>query len=57
MEFEYKIELVGEGEYGRLDATTGRWSGLMEKLVEGVGSAVKLDKYEYHLGERTTSFV
>ncbi|XP_063956315.1 glutamate receptor 1-like [Lytechinus pictus] len=33
--FDYEIELVGEGEYGRLDATTGRWSGLMEKLVEG----------------------
>ncbi|XP_071488742.1 glutamate receptor 3-like [Diadema antillarum] len=35
LDFEYTIELVGEGEYGRLDYTTGRWSGLMEKLVEG----------------------
>lgn len=48
--FDYEIELVSEGQYGRLDATTGRWSGLMEKLVEGVSDSNTKILYDLHEG-------
>lgn len=48
--FDYEIELVSEGQYGRLDATTGRWSGLMEKLVEGVSDSNTEILYDLHEG-------
>ena len=35
-EFEYELELVSEGDYGRLDVVTRKWSGMMGRLVDGV---------------------
>lgn len=34
-EFEYELELVSEGDYGRLDVVTRKWSGMMGRLVDG----------------------
>ncbi|XP_038068083.1 glutamate receptor 1-like [Patiria miniata] len=33
--FEYELELVSEGDYGRYDIVTNSWSGLMGRLVNG----------------------
>ena len=35
-EFDYELELVSEGDYGKFDVVTRRWSGMMGKLVDGV---------------------
>lgn len=33
--FDYQLELVSDGDYGRYDSVENRWSGLMSKLTEG----------------------
>jgi hypothetical protein len=34
--FEYKLVLVPDNKYGRMNKITGKWDGIMKELVEGV---------------------
>lgn len=35
-EFNYTFEIQTDGVYGSLDKTTGKWNGMMEKVMDGV---------------------
>lgn len=35
-EFNYTFELQLDGVYGSLDKKTGKWTGMMEKIMDGV---------------------
>ncbi|KAI8421749.1 hypothetical protein MSG28_009715 [Choristoneura fumiferana] len=35
-EFNYTFDIQADGVYGSLDKTTGKWSGMMEKVMDGV---------------------
>lgn len=35
-EFNYTFEIQFDGVYGSLDKTTGKWTGMMEKVMDGV---------------------
>lgn len=39
-EFNYTFDIQADGVYGSLDKTTGKWSGMMEKVMDGVRSLV-----------------
>ncbi|KAI8421750.1 hypothetical protein MSG28_009715 [Choristoneura fumiferana] len=34
-EFNYTFDIQADGVYGSLDKTTGKWSGMMEKVMDG----------------------
>lgn len=35
-EFNYTFEIQADGVYGSLDKNTGKWNGMMEKVMDGV---------------------
>lgn len=35
-EFNYTFEIQADGVYGSLDKSTGKWNGMMEKIMDGV---------------------
>lgn len=42
--FDYQLELVSDGDYGRYDSVENRWSGLMAQLTEGVSNpSIKIE--------------
>lgn len=34
IDFKYKLELMSEGNYGRKDAVSGQWDGMIQELIE-----------------------
>ena len=36
IDFKYKLELMSEGNYGRKDAVSGQWDGMIQELIEDV---------------------
>lgn len=35
-EFNYTFEIQADGVYGAFDNKTGKWTGMMEKIMDGV---------------------
>lgn len=35
-EFNYTFEIQADGVYGSYDAKIGKWTGMMEKIMDGV---------------------
>lgn len=35
-EFNYTFEIQADGVYGSYDKNTGKWNGMMEKVMDGV---------------------
>ena len=44
--FEYKLVLVPDNKYGRMNKITGKWDGIMKELVEGVSMLSDIYKYK-----------
>lgn len=42
--FEYKLVLVPDNKYGRINKETGKWDGIMKELVEGVSMLLDMFK-------------
>ena len=36
IDFNYKLELMSEGNYGRKDSVSGQWDGMIQELIEDV---------------------
>ncbi len=36
LNFEYDIHLVGDGKYGDINQDTGRWTGMIQEVIEQV---------------------
>ena len=34
--FSYRLHIVGDGGYGSLNRKTGRWTGMVGEVIEGV---------------------
>lgn len=41
-EFNYTFEIQADGVYGSYDSKTGKWTGMMEKIMDGVNSILYL---------------
>ena len=47
IDFNYKFELMSEGNYGRKDSTSGQWNGMIQDLIEDVSSIRKGLQFRY----------
>lgn len=36
LNLKYRLELVGDNQFGRQDEQTGKWNGIMGELIDGV---------------------
>ena len=36
LDFEYDIHLVGDGKYGDINQDMGRWTGMIQEVIEWV---------------------
>lgn len=39
-EFNYTFEIQADGVYGSYDKNTGKWTGMMEKVMDGVSTTL-----------------